>query len=546
MEEHMYNEIIEVDIENKNIKEDKEYYNKYLHARPLNIYRTSTATEVNDAVNYLLEDIGYTSTKANRALINMRMLVCDLYHNYIGSKKRYLRLNMSKTGGRDTIPRRYNPQGIGYESLRCCMLGLIKGRYIIRKKGYFNNSFKDGYQTRIRVRKKLIDLLKQFGVTGEMISLHPERELILMRSEPIDKNISFKGKDGRTRRYPVKVKKLVGYDKYEDHTKRWRNTLRAYNELLDRTYIDVDMRRYKDPGDISIDLSDKANTRRAFTHESFHLGGRFYGGFWQSMPEELRERIIINANYVNEIDYSGMMVHVLYAMKGMKLSTYNLKPYLIDSEEKPSKRDVYKKLLVVAANIELDEKKKKPEESIIYAVKSHIKKNPKKYPPMPNSDRAIKTYLRKCFKEVKEYHYRIADLLGKGEGLKTQFIDSEIAYKIISRMTKLNVPILTVHDSFICKRSDKTTVYEVIVDAYVAEINSMMARKGISTRVEPDEVKTSISEIESHLPGYMTDSINDILLMAHPIIGNTKQMKRQAVFLKKGKTNFNVTITDCS
>jgi len=537
-------EVIDVEVAS-HVKEDVEYYNKYLNARPLNIYRMSNASEVNAAVKHLLEDIGYTETKANKSHVNMRMLVCDLYHNYISSDKRYLRVNMSKADGRDVIPRRYNPQGIGFEPLRCCIKGLIKKRYIIRKKGYFNKKYKDGYQTRIRARPKLIILLEQFGIQEEMISTHPNREVILMRSAREGKEITFKGKDGRVRKYPVYVKKLVDYDKYEDKAKTWRNTLKNYNELLDRTYIDLDLRRYPDPGDLNIDLPDKGNTRRIFSNESFQHGGRFYGGFWQSLPEKLRERIIINGDYAKEIDYSGMMVHILYAIKGMKLSTYDLKPYLIDKGDTSKKREVYKKLLVVAANIDLSGKKRKTDKPILEAVKYHIKKNPSKYPIMPASDEEKDTFLKRCYDEVLTYHYRIDDLLGKGEGLRTQCIDSNIAYKIISRMTRENIPILTVHDSFICKKSDKDTVYDSIINSYVSEINSMLSRKGYATRVEPNEVITSISDLGDQIPDYVLAIRRDPLLWAHPILGNTKQMKRESIFNKTCKTNFNVTITDC-
>lgn len=539
-------EVVEVEIESQDEKEEVEYFNKYLNARPLNIYRMSTAPEVDNAVKHLLQDIGYTSTKANKAHINMRMLVCDLYHNYIGSPKRYLRLNMSKAGGRDTIPKRYNPQGVGFEPLSCCIKGLIKKRYIIRKKGYFNKKFKDGYQTRIRARKKLIELLRSFSVRENMIVNHPNVETILMRSESVDKDQTFKGKDGKTRIYNVRTKKLVGYDTYEDKTKIWRNTLRAYNELLNRTYIDVDLRRYPDPGDLNIDLSEKANTRRIFTNNSFNLGGRFYGGFWQSLPEKLRERIILDGDHVKEIDYSGMMVHILYALKGMKVSAYNLEPYFLAKDDFSKRREVYKKLLVVAANIDLSKQKRKSNRRIFRAVKKHIKKNPSKYPIMSDSDAEVNAYLKDCYNEVLKYHHRIADLIGKGEGLRTQCIDSNIAYKIISRLTKQKTPILAVHDSFICKRSDYAVVYETIIDSYVSEINSMLTRNGHAARIEPDEVKTSVSNLEEQLPYYMTASRNEYFILGHPLYGQTKQMYRQAVFKKTGKTNFNVTVSDVS
>ena len=50
---------------------------------------------------------------------------------------------------------------------------------------------------------------------------------------------------------------------------------------------------------------------------------------------------------------------------------------------------------------------------------------------------------------IKERHPLIALFLTSGEGIKLQLEDSDIAIDIINQHVNMNVPILTVHDSFI-------------------------------------------------------------------------------------------------
>ena len=70
----------------------------------------------------------------------------------------------------------------------------------------------------------------------------------------------------------------------------------------------------KDPKKGTVDFSKKY-VRRIFNQGSFKKGGRFYGGFWQKIPREYRKFIRINYKEVVELDYSGLHINMLYAMK---------------------------------------------------------------------------------------------------------------------------------------------------------------------------------------------------------------------------------------
>jgi hypothetical protein len=70
----------------------------------------------------------------------------------------------------------------------------------------------------------------------------------------------------------------------------------------------------KDPKKGTVDFTRKF-VRRIFNNGSFEQGGRFYGGFWQNIPREYRKFIRINYKEIVELDYSGLHINMLYAMK---------------------------------------------------------------------------------------------------------------------------------------------------------------------------------------------------------------------------------------
>tara|TARA_R110002072_G_C7751486_1_gene517513 strand:+ start:73 stop:552 length:480 start_codon:yes stop_codon:yes gene_type:complete len=94
------------------------------------------------------------------------------------------------------------------------------------------------------------------------------------------------------------VKKDLEYhDSDHPDIPRWRQDLRAYNNLLRRTHIEVRHANgrvvtskvnwddeYGDSKVVRINQHDKF-VRRIFNRGSWELGGRFYGGWWQRLPE---------------------------------------------------------------------------------------------------------------------------------------------------------------------------------------------------------------------------------------------------------------------
>jgi len=76
--------------------------------------------------------------------------------------------------------------------------------------------------------------------------------------------------------------------------------------------------------------------------------------------------------------------------------------------------------------------------------------------------------LYEMLEAIKERHRPIAEFLASGEGIKLQREDSDIAIEIIKQHTRMHVPILTVHDSFIVPRSFAPFTKDIMNQAYGA------------------------------------------------------------------------------
>lgn len=523
---------VELDDEKPAGEEAKQHFNKYLVSERINYHLTSNAPEVAAAIDYLCKEVGYASDFAIR---HMRMLICNLYLNYDNWRKRYTHLCMSK-GQFKHLPQ-YNHFRINYDPLCRCIVYLLMNRYIRRKKGYWNKKFEDGYETRLIARGKLIRLLEgRFGVRSYMIHPYPDQQTIIVRKTIRRKEVTFKRVDGSVRRYRVKIKRPVEYLE-STNLKGCRNTLKHYNQLLDRTHIDIDLAGLE-PGECKdevIDLSKKW-VRRIFT-ENTKQGGRFYGGWWQQIRKQLRSRIIINGRHTSEIDFAGLHIHILYALRDKLLG--DKEPYIIPKDNDPEKkRALYKRLMLAGVNARKDK-------GCITAVIDEVEANPQDYPPVTVSRQTFRNRLKKMLTELKEHHEKIAKDINSGKGLRAQYIDSEIAYKVITKMSDKGIPILCMHDSFICRDMDAAEVKQAMQEAYIDVITRETSRRKNSVKLTKQDVKSKMESIIESIEEYKHAQKDEMLHALNPIFrqGNS-YYQRYIEYLASGRTKstFNTNI----
>lgn len=188
---------------------------------------------------------------------------------------------------------------------------------------------------------------------------------------------------------------------------------------------------------------------RVFSRGSFKCGGRFYGGFHETMPKQFRPYIWINEEKGVELDYSAHHIRMLYHLKGIG---YLGDPYLAMTENE-QERDIYKLLALVIINC-------KNKKEVIAAFREKARQ--KKWSLSLMNEAIIPLIERfKCA------HEHIADYLHSDIGASLQNLDSQITEGILKRLMNDGIQCLPVHDSYIVQEQYKDKLKEVMIQEYV-------------------------------------------------------------------------------
>ncbi|TIS23901.1 MAG: hypothetical protein E5X07_15770 [Mesorhizobium sp.] len=203
----------------------------------------------------------------------------------------------------------------------------------------------------------------------------------------------------------------------------------------------------------SVDLAAPTRLYRIFNEARFDHGGRFYGGWWQSIPKEYRRCITINGMPTVEVDFSSMQLAMLYAQVGQQLEG---DAYAIDGIG-PEFRPVVKTTTLKMIN-----------------AKGHIQ------PPLKSA--LPPGFSWKNLQEaILAKHKPIAEFFGSGEGIRLQRLDSDIAEEVIITMMDKGIPVLPIHDSFIVAEGHADQLSATMLDAY----QRRMSGRAISLKNSP-------------------------------------------------------------
>lgn len=441
----------------------------YNNSGALDVHLYSEAKAVDDAAKFICNEIGYVS---DRALTHMKVMLLNLFWVYHLCPDRWV--GVSLNNNRYGIPFRYNPQRIELHPLKQVIAGLIRRKYLVRRKGFNATNPKNSRCTRMKATAKLIDMLvDMFGFTPDMVGRCMNEEVICLKNEK---------------------KEPVGYHENKK-TPRMRRFLNEYNTFLQHTYIDVDYKDYvhvkklrktkseykaKLPTSLTFNLASR-KMRRIFNNGSFTQGGRFYNAFWMEMPSQLRLRIILDFQKVIEADYSGIHIHLLYNKIGIDYGAKKRDPYAIPGyPETKEYRNLFKKLLLAAVNAKR-KGTKTGETRAIMALRDSITKSEADYPAeIPD--------LHKVIADFKQYHWPIANFLFTGQGFNLMYKDSQIAELVMKTMYKHRIPVLPVHDSFICPKQHKDLLVDTMTLAYRSVTGSKLTMTPFTVNIkEPDE-----------------------------------------------------------
>lgn len=303
------------------------------------------------------------------------------------------------------------------------------------------------YRSKIRATTKLLDIARNKYPDGVPL-IEPETiETIILRDRKVGNSTG----------------KLIDYQD-TDAIQRMRNNLARYNKLIAATEFAIDE---------GFDFSDNKRpdftqnrTVRIFNNATFKNGGRFYGGWWVNLSENNRQHILISGEPVVEVDFKNQSLVLLYAREGIHFGDKQIDGYVLPQYPRSkATRKIVKMIFTMSLNCESDAQIKS-------AIKKHLADNNEKYAELIANDSnfpmAVLDDFQPVLDSLKEFHPDIARYISEPEihGPLLQNWDSNIASEVLRLMTWKKFPILGVHDSFVCRKSDEEHLLAAIQTAY--------------------------------------------------------------------------------
>lgn len=218
---------------------------------------------------------------------------------------------------------------------------------------------------------------------------------------------------------------------------RQRAALSAINNFLirqciylrvpdtDRLTIGRALAHGQDRRDALVDFGN-VDLYRVFT-KSVDLGGRFYGGWWQSVPKAARRHIFINQWRGVECDFSGMALRCAYALEGLDPPD---DPYDFGLPGYRGAEDARRAIIKRFVNASLNDKAKR------------FRLDAEEVQALGISQRALKDLMLKT-------HAPVAHQFFSDAGLRLQRLDADIAESVMLQLLQKSIVCLPVHDSFI-------------------------------------------------------------------------------------------------
>ena len=417
---------------------------------------------------------GRSSNAKQNLMTGVRHLIAQLWK---GSRiHEGYEAGINKRSGWYSENGRYRQAGLTYRQTFAAYEGLLNlGLIRETKTGYFDRETFEGSITKFIATDELLEVL--LGIDEDPLkSIKPDltAECIILRDEV----------DGKREQIDYLDTPSVN---------QMRDNLRFINQCLSGHWADL---RIKDEEFASlqrrllindekqpIDLTKWALVR-IFSNGSFEQGGRFYRGWWQQVPSELRKFITLDGKRTCEYDYSQLNPHMVYFLRGKEVGEEDAYNRVFDGEHRPLVKEAFNAMVQASTTLT-----KKPRGIDLSEVDMD-------WPTLRQA--------------VLDAHWEIEDVFFKGHGNHLQYIDSIIAEQVMLQFAKYNHPVLPIHDSFIMHYAfgDMGELEEAMRRAYYHHFKKDIKVKGeigimLPGSNEAEEVSSmTIDEILATDPDY--------------------------------------------
>lgn len=365
-----------------------------------------------------------------RFIASIRILLLNLIKTNqlrkLLGEKLYLAVSLDRNSFSLQAVERYTPPDITYDPYKDAYEGLIAlGLLHVHRQGLHDTVRGNFYLTRIEATSKLLSDFES-RLNGNPISISrlrdtEEEECIILRDE--NKRLANYKDTTFTRKARKNLKKINKFISRQNYTIELSDAILKY-AIIDGTQYSIN-KNYFDTTNIKL--------RRIFNNSNFTHGGRFYGGWWQSLRSEYRRYLKINEQKTVEWDFSRCHITILYAELGipMMADPYHIYPNV---PEGITKR-------VINALLNAD--------------------------GMPNQmsdfdDALLGLTWQEFINKIKEVHNPIVDKFMTGYGIILQFKEAEVAEAILIKLMEANIPCLPIHDSFITTEEHSNALREIM------------------------------------------------------------------------------------
>ena len=219
----------------------------------------------------------------------------------------------------------------------------------------------------------------------------------------------------------------------------------------------------------------KRRLYRIYHDDNLMTGGRFYGGWWQEIPDKYRKNIVIDGKRTIECDFSGLHPSILYAKEGLPIPDDAYSPVAGEHNRKTVKH-CFNAMLNASSDMS------QPPRGV------NIK-------PTGYSWEDLKA-------RIIELHQPIAHHFFKGAGMWLMREDSELAEQVMLHFIQMGYPCLPVHDSFIVHHGLATELEDQMKAVFTE-------RYGVAPKIKLIEADRSMPKGESLTP--VSNEIDDVL-----------------------------------
>jgi hypothetical protein len=275
---------------------------------------------------------------------------------------------------------------------------------------------------------------------------------------------SFRREGGETvfvrrveRDYSLHERRIVNIE-YPDGplTDRLRDEIRRINNVLKAAVLG-----FEEPGGPGVEIR-KRRLRRVFStlddQPRFDLGGRLYGGWWQTLEHVRRHAIRIEGEPIAELDFRAMFLRLAYARVGLSPPEGDLYAGILQE----TKEDLYKPGLKVLV-------------SAMLFRSSQLKRLPKGSAELlPKGSSA--SLLRE---NILRRHAPVRDQFEKGIGLSLMKLESDILVAILLRLIDRGIVALQMYDGMIVRHDVAEEVATVMREEAKAQTGFELPVKSV-------------------------------------------------------------------